>query len=252
MKDTTTRNPQAWGAHNDYGVILAEGGDYPAATREFEQSVKYNPNNAEAYMNLGYALVLQRNYAGAESNYLAAIKINPRSGPAHKMYARFLEMQGKNAQAIFQLQVAAIFNPEVDTYVDLSSLDYAAGNWHRAAADLREILALKPDKSSRAATLNNLAGILATCPDASVRDGKEAVRDAEEACQLTDFKQPVLISTLAAAYAEAGRFPDAVTTAETALNLAKELGDGQTASTSQQLLRLYQAGKPYHQNPLHR
>jgi tetratricopeptide (TPR) repeat protein len=251
MRDTIAKNPQAWGAHNDYGVMLAEKGDYSTAAREFAQSAEYNPNNAEARMNLGYALVLQRNFAGAESNYLAAIQITPHSGPAHKMYARLLEMQGRNAQARHHLRIAAIYNPAVDTYIELSSLDYAAGDWRHAATDLQEVLALKPDNSNKLATLNNLAWILATCPDGSVRDGNEAVKNAEEACQLTDFKQPTFISTLAAAYAEAGRFPEAVKTAETAVNLAKEMGDGRTADTCHQMLLFYQAGKPYHESQPH-
>jgi len=251
MRDTITKNPQAWGAHNDFGVILAQKGDYATAAHEFAQSVQFNPNDDDARMNLGYALVLLRNFAGAESNYLAAIKINPRTAQAHEMYARLLEMQGRNAEALYHFQIAAIFNPDVDTYTEMSSLDYADGHWRRTAADLRLALALKPDTSSEVGVLNNLAWILATCPDASVRDGNEAVRYAEEACGLTAFKQPKFISTLAAAYAEADRFPDAVKTAETAVNLAKEIGDMQTATTCQRLLSLYQAGKPYHENEAH-
>jgi tetratricopeptide (TPR) repeat protein len=202
-------------------------------------------------MNLGYALVLQQNFAGAESNYLAAIEINPREAQAHKMYARLLEMQGRNAEALHHLQISAIFNPDAETCMEMSSLDYATGNGRRAVADLRQALALKPDPSSKVTALNNLAWILATCPDGSVRDGNEAVRYAEEACRLTAFKQPKFISTLAAAYAEAGRFPDAVKTAETAINLAKAMGDVRTATLCQQLLLLYQAGKPYHEDYAH-
>jgi len=72
--------------------------------------------------------------------------------------------------------------------------------------------------------LNNLAWVLATCPDAGLRNGPEAVRLAGHACELTHYGRPLFIGTLAAAYAEAGRFPEAVTTAEKAEQLATSAG----------------------------
>jgi tetratricopeptide (TPR) repeat protein len=72
--------------------------------------------------------------------------------------------------------------------------------------------------------LNNLAWVLAASPDAELRNGAEAVRLAERACELTHYGEPLFIGTLAAAYAEAGRFPEAVTTAEKAEQLATTAG----------------------------
>src|ERR1019366_3785041 len=54
--------------------------------------------------------------------------------------------------------------------------------------------------------LNNLAWLLATCPEASLRNGPEAVQHAEQACQLTQSRRTIMVGTLAAAFAEAGRF----------------------------------------------
>jgi Flp pilus assembly protein TadD len=251
MRDTIAKNPRAWGAHNDYGVILANGGDFSNALNEFTLSAQYNPNNAEARMNLGYAFLLQQNYAAAESNYLAALTLSPHEAEAHKMYARLLQLQGKNAQAIYHLQIAASFKPDADICMSMAALDYTTGNWHRAATDLRQVLTLKPGPSDQITALNNLAWLLATCPDDSVRNGNEAVQHAEEACHLTSFKQPTFINTLAAAYAEAGRFPDAVATAENAINLAKATGNTSCANFCEQLLPFYRAGKAYHERPLH-
>jgi hypothetical protein len=92
-----------------------------------------------------------------------------------------------------------------------------------------------------------LAWLLATTSRADLRDGKEAVRLAENACRLTDNKNPFLIGTLAAAYAEAGRFPEAVTTAQNAITLATAAGETQLAARNRELLELYQAGKPFHE-----
>ena len=86
----------------------------------------------------------------------------------------------------------------------------------------RSRIIARPSRSIRtiAEALNNLAWVLATSPKAELRNGAEAVRLAERACELTHYGEPLFIGTLAAAYAEAGRFPEAVTTAEKAEQLA--------------------------------
>ena len=128
----------------------------------------------------------------------------------------------------------------------LAALLYQTGDPRQAVAQLRQVQSLKPDQTE---ALNDLAWMLATCSDDQVRDGAEAVRCAERACQLTAFKQAGMVGTLAAAYAEAGRFPEAVTTAETAVRLATAAGDTQFAVVNQQLLMFYRAGKPWHEKP---
>ncbi len=95
--------------------------------------------------------------------------------------------------------------------------------------------------------LNNLAFMLAICPDASLRNNPEAIQLAERACKLTHYKQAVMIDTLAAAYAEAGRFDDATAMAEKARALATEAGDQDLLKINQKLLVLYRAHKPYHE-----
>jgi tetratricopeptide (TPR) repeat protein len=116
------------------------------------------------------------------------------------------------------------------------------GRTREAVAQYREALRLNP---SLVGALNNLAWILATSPDEGLRNGAEAVRLAERACELTHYGQPLFIGTLAAAYAECGRFPEAVTTAEKAERLATRAGLTPVAAKNRQLLELYRAGKPY-------
>lgn len=244
MADTISKNPAAWGALNDLGVIFAEKGDYSKAIDLFERSIKYNPDNAEARLNFGYALVLQQNYPAAREQYLAALKISPREPVANKMYARMLELEGQSRDAVLHLQTSASLSTDPDTWVELATLDYALGNWHRVVTDLKYALALKPKPATELTALNNLAWVLATCPDDSVRNGNEAVRYAQRACSLTDFKQSGMVNTLAAAYAEAGRFPDAIATAQTAIALADAIGDSHAAATTRQLLARYRGGHP--------
>ena len=93
--------------------------------------------------------------------------------------------------------------------------------------------------------LNNLAWILATHPDETIRNGKEAVRLAERACEKTERKIPLMLGTLAAAYAEAGRFDDATSTAKEAEKLAIELSQAGLAAKNRELAAKFSRGIPY-------
>ncbi|MGB8369164.1 MAG: tetratricopeptide repeat protein [Verrucomicrobiia bacterium] len=244
--DTLAKNPAASGAHNDLGVILAKRGNYPEAIAHFVAAAQSNPDNAGAQLNLGQALALQGKFAEAEPHFLAAIKLKPDDARAHKSFAEALGRQGRTREALLHLQVAICLQPDVQTRLDLAGLLYQTGNPRQAADQFRKALLLKPDMPE---PLNNLAWILATCSDDTVRNGDEAVRHAERACRLTAFKHTRTISTLAAAYAEAGRFSEAVATAEMAMKLQIEAGEMQMADVNNQLLPLYRAGKPYHEKP---
>jgi len=114
----------------------------------------------------------------------------------------------------------------------------------RAIEHYQEALNLLPDQPP---VLNNLAWLLATGSDAKFRDGKRAVHLAEHACELTHYQNAILVGTLAAAYAEAGRFDDAVETAEKAITLATARGNKALAAKNRELLELYRAGKAYHE-----
>jgi tetratricopeptide (TPR) repeat protein len=128
----------------------------------------------------------------------------------------------------------------------LASLLYKTGNFREAVAQYRQVLIRQPDSSE---ALNNAAWLLATCPDAAVRNGAEAVRFARRACRLTQYQNAGMVGTLAAAYAEDRRFADAVATAEKAVALSTAAGETQFTAVNQQLLTLYRAGKPFHGPP---
>jgi tetratricopeptide (TPR) repeat protein len=120
------------------------------------------------------------------------------------------------------------------------------GRGSAATYHYREALRLQP---ALAQARNNLAWLLATHPDPQLRNGPEAIRLAEEACRQTESKDPVFLGTLAAAYAEAGRFADAVSMAEQARRLADAAGLKQIVERNGELLQLYRAGQAYHQPP---
>ena len=113
-----------------------------------------------------------------------------------------------------------------------------------AMAAQREALRLDPDSLE---ALNNLAWILATHPEGQFRNGAEAVQLAQRACDRAAWKQTTFVGTLAAAYAEAGQFDQAVATAGKACALAEQNGERALLEKNRQLLELYRAGQPYHE-----
>ena len=118
------------------------------------------------------------------------------------------------------------------------------GQYRDSTAHLEAALQLVPDSTD---AMNNLAWILATCPDAKVRNGARAAPWAERACDLAHDKNPVYLTTLAAAYAEAGRFDDAVNTTQKAIALADDYGMESLAEMNRELLPAYSAHQTYAQ-----
>jgi len=131
---------------------------------------------------------------------------------------------------------------KVEAYFNLGSVLDRQGQTGKAIEHYREALKMDPNFDG---ALNNLAWLLATCSQASLRDGTEAVALARRACDLTRERTTVYIGTLAAAYAEAGNFPESISSAERAIRCARLRGQEALATRNGELLELYRAGKPY-------
>ena len=104
-------------------------------------------------------------------------------------------------------------------------------------------------KPNWAPALNDLAWLLATHPRAEVRDGKQAVQLAEKLCDLTGYRQPGALATLAAAYAETGQYTQAVSTAQAAYDLALAAQTADLAAALRHQLQLYRSNLPCHEPP---
>jgi Flp pilus assembly protein TadD len=245
-RDTLTKNPTAWSAHNNLACILAEQNKIDEAIPHFEASLRLHPDNAQAHGNLGKALTQQRKLPQAEAELRTAIALKPQEPEFHRSLADALGGQGKTEEALGQLRQAADLQQGVAGRVELANLLHQLGRDREAVVEYHRALDRQPLSVE---VLNNLAWILATSSDDSVRNGTDAVALAEKACQQTHHQDAMTVGTLAAAYAEAGRFAEAVATAQKAANLAAAAGNSQFANINTQLMQMYRAGKPYHEKP---
>jgi tetratricopeptide (TPR) repeat protein len=171
------------------------------------------------------------------------IELYPTADEARGNLALALSNAGRLDEAVAHFKIvlqSQADDPEMnfDIAVALNGL----GKTKEAIQHYRHGLLAAPDSPD---ALNNLAWILATNPDAQLRNGRDAVDLAEKACRLTDNKRAMFLGTLAAAYAEAGRFTEAVPTAEQAIRLADVMNQPELAAKNRQLLELYRSGKPY-------
>lgn len=166
-----------------------------------------------------------------------------RVADAVEFYTQALERDPHNAAVLSALTEGVRARPDDAHMRSLLALALQrVGRPTEARDHYHHLLYRQPDHPQ---LLNNLAWLLATSPDDAVRDGAEAVRLAERACELTGQRELQLLGTLAAAYAEAGRFEESLRAAETARTLALQAGLDTVAARNAVLMELYRAGNAY-------
>ena len=245
-RDTLAKNPAAWTGHNNLGCLLAERQKFAEAAKEFEDSLTINPRNAQAHANLARALALQGKMPEAEAHLRKALEIKPDDADIQGAIGSMLMGQGKFAEALPHVRESVRLGPTAETRVQLAGLLMQTGDPREALSQYRQALALDPNQLE---ALNNLAWLLATSSESSLRNGQEAVRAAERACRLTKNQSAIHLGTLAAAFAEAGRYVEAIRAAEMSMQIANAQGQKQIVAMNQQFLTFYRAGKPWHQPP---
>jgi protein O-mannosyl-transferase len=266
-------------ALNNLGNALAASGRGEEAVAQYQKAVDIKPNYAEAHNNLGFALAGRGRIEEAIASYRKTLTIEPDLAAAHNNLGLALAGRGIMDEAIVHYQKAlnaqpnyaeaqnnlanalancGRFDEALDHYQKSLTIkpDYANARENRrivssqreaflqALAERRALLRARPDDL---ALLNETAWILATNPNASIRNAAEAVELAERAVQLSSGKEPAVLGTLAAAYAEAGRFPEALQTAGKALALATEQGNQPLAESINAKVPLYQSHTPFHE-----
>jgi len=238
-------DPTLFEVQNNLGTTLAAEGRLDEAIEHHRKAIQINPNFYFALNDLGVALGRTGRFEEAIENFRKAIQINPNYAEALDNLGAALTARGQSDEAIESFRRAIQINPNrAETIFHLGMALDQSGRTREAVDQYREALGLNPNL---AGALNNLAWVLATSPDGQLRNGAEAVSMAQRACELTHDGQALFVGTLAAAYAECGRFPEAVATAEKAEELATKAGLAAVAAKNRQLLGLYRAGKPDHE-----
>ncbi len=267
--------------HYNLGLALASRGHYREAVAEFREVIRLNPNDANACQHLNRALAGQDKLEQAAEPYRRVLRTNPDDARAHGDLGRVLLEAGQLDEAMEQCAEAARLAPQSpEAQYQLGVALSRKGEGAKAARQFELVLKLDPKfaaahyalgilrqqqqqmpealkhwrEAARLAPqwpdpLNNLAWALATDPKAQFRDGAEAVTLATRALALAGTNNVGVLDTLAAAYAEAGRFAEAASTAQQAHAAAVAQGQAELADLIQRRLASYSSNQPYRQEP---
>ncbi|MCE9518202.1 MAG: tetratricopeptide repeat protein [Verrucomicrobia bacterium] len=200
-------NPEMAEAQNNYGELLLRNGQVDEAIEHYQKALELKPDYAEAHYNMGNALLQKGRVDEAISHYREALELEPEYTLAHLNLGNALKQAGRMGEAISQYEAALKLSP------------------------------------SELGALNNLAWMLATSPDAAQRNGARALEVALQANQLSGGNHAIVQHTLAAAYAECGRFAEAAEVAERAMAGAISEGNTAMAAALRNERELYLAGK---------
>jgi tetratricopeptide (TPR) repeat protein len=237
-------DPSSADMHNNLGVALLDAEHVDEARAEFTRALELHPGDVDALLNLALIAENAEDWPVALSNYRAALSRagnDPQYADAHRRFAAVLAREEHHDQAIAEYRIARRLLPDDDDVIDqLVSTLIAAGRSGEAVHELSGALEHHPDSVRLA---SSLAWLRATSADGDSRDGAQAVRLAEQVSALEPDDADAL-DTLAAAYAEAGRFDDAVKAARRALEVVGE--DSDLADAIRSRIALYTAGHPFH------
>ena len=232
--------PDSADTHYNLGCLLFEKGRANEAITHLQKALEIRPRFAEAHYTLGYDLLQKGQVNEPIAHFQIALEIQPDNPVAHNALGDCLLQIGRVDEAIVHYQKAVELQPNFGmAYNGLGCAFRQKAMVASAVACFQKAIELQPQFITAQI---ELAWMLATWPDPSVRNGGRAVALAGQANQLSKDKDPLILRTLAATYAEAGRFPEAVVTAKQALALAQS-SPGLT-NVLQAEIGLYQTNSP--------
>lgn len=219
-------------AHNNLGYLCVDRGDLDKAMSHFETASKirsgkldphYNLGTAFVEMNLGDAFARKGQPDEAMAHFEQAIKLQPDYAEAYYNRGNVLFAKGRIDEAIPDFEKTLEIQPnDADAHTGLGNALLRKGSPKEAIAHYNAAMALAPqDPHCR----SNLAWVLATSTDPSIRDGAKAVELAQQAVSLSGSRNLLFFRTLAAAYAETGRFSDAIAIIQQAVAIARMQGN---------------------------
>ena len=227
--------------------ILSAQGKTGDAIASFREALRCNPSLPAAHWGLARELIQQNNLGEAAGELTALVRLAPDDWQACDTLGGVLLRQDRTSEALNHFFDAARINPtNAAVRCHLAMALDRSGRTREGIVQYREALKIEPQTIE---ALNNLAWILAANPSSDNRDGSEAVRLAEQACQLAEYRIPALVGTLGAAYAEAGRFDEAARMADRAAVMATAMGNAVMAKIATNMAGLYRSHQPFHEAP---
>jgi tetratricopeptide (TPR) repeat protein len=234
-------------AHNNLGVAHLRKQEPDAALPHFQEAIKLKHYFSEAQYNLAVVLSAQGRLDEAIKHYELALQLKPDYLEAHGNLAKVLMAQGRSQEAVAHLRTTVDLMPNsVQGHFRLGQALQAQEDFRAASAEFEQTLRLDPNHLP---AHTNLAWLLATCPDAAVRNGARATDLAQQAQALPGARSSQVLDVLAAAYAEAGRFDRAIETENQALAIAAAEGNNSLTEAGAMRLKLYEAHRPYREAP---
>lgn len=222
--------------HDALGMALAWEEKNDEAIAQYKEALKLNPDFADASNNLASA---------------TAQKGQPMDAKAHNNLGTTLRRQGRLDDAIAEYEEALKVDPHyAPAHYNLANALIEKGEINEAIIEYQAALKIKPDNVMVQKNLAHTIWMLATAPDASVRNGTNAVAAAQTANEVAGGANPLFLRALAAAYAECGNFPEAIDTGKKAIALATQQQNLSLENALQEEMSQYQAGSPVRADPM--
>ena len=245
---TLKLNPNYMLAYINLGNVFFRQGNFDEAIAQYQRALAVDPNYELAYNDIGTAFVKKNDFNQAIEAYQKAVKLKPDYVMARINLGSALANQGKLDEAIVEYQTALKTSPDMDQlHIRLANVLLQKGEFDRAMSHYERSLELNPNNLP---LCNQVAWRLATSPNSSERSGSRALELAQGLNAVTQGKEPAILQTLAAAYAEAGQFTQAISNAQQALLLASAAGNGRLAFQIKNQNDSYQAGQPFRDGTL--
>jgi len=234
--------PDSADAYGVLGAALGRTSQLDEAIENLQTAEQLNPKLARVHYNLGNVFLKRGQIDDAIANYENELWLYPNFAEGHNNLASGLFRKGRPDEAFEHLKTALKLNPnDPEALNNLGIALSQRGEMREAIAQWNKTLEVQPDNLEAQC---NLAWIFATFPDASVRNGVRAVELAERAIKLSDGKNARIWRLTAAAYAEAGRFPDAIKAAQNGVALAEAERNAALVQTLEGNIRLFEENSP--------
>jgi tetratricopeptide (TPR) repeat protein len=208
----------------------------------FIHALRVTTNNDVAQNNLGIVFLQKGQLDEAISLLQSAVDLRPDNSPAHENLAKALLQKGQVADALAHYRKLLELQPDnIEVHNIVGTVLVQRGEIRAGVEEWQKVLQIQPENGN---ALSNLAWVLATAADDSLRDGPRAVQLAQQAMRISGGRIPILFRTLAAAYAENHQFSQAIETAQQGIELANTQGNSALAAELQGSIALYQESRP--------